>query len=196
MITSIIFDFDGVIHDTFDMAYNINRQLLDISVEEYKDMFNGNIYRDNRITPEKAKEFFEIQNKEFKKLVIDETIKNELLKMKAKYDLFIVSSNMEEAMNDYIARNELSGVFREVLGMESHKSKIEKFKILINKYGLTRDNSFFITDTLGDILEANKVGLCTIAVDFGCHDRERLQQGNPLKIVSNFTNLAGEIAQL
>ena len=38
-------------------------------------------------------------------------------------------------------------------------------------------------------LEANEVGIGTIAVDFGYHERERLQKGNPLKIISRFEEL-------
>jgi len=33
------------------------------------------------------------------------------------------------------------------------------------------------------------VGIKTIAVDFGYHEKERLQKGNPMKIISNFNEL-------
>ena len=33
------------------------------------------------------------------------------------------------------------------------------------------------------------VGVKTIAVDFGFHERERLEKGNPFKIVSSFDEM-------
>ena len=53
-----------------------------------------------------------------------------------------------------------------------------------------------MTDTLGDILTANKIGINTIAVDFGFHKKERLKKGNPLKIISKFEDLLGLIKNI
>ncbi|MBT6690622.1 HAD family hydrolase [archaeon] len=188
---AVIFDFDGVIHDTLDIAYGINRKVSknDISLDEYKDIFNGNIYKDKTITPESYSEFFELQRKEFEDLEIKEDIRNELLKLKDEYELFIISSNEEVVLNNYLENNDILHLFERVLGVETHKSKIEKFKILFDEHGLDENNCVFVTDTLGDILEANKVGVGSIAVDFGFHERHRLEKGNPKKIVSSFEDI-------
>ena len=47
--------------------------------------------------------------------------------------------------------------------------------------------------TLGDILEGHKAGVRTIAVDFGFHGRDRLEKGEPFKIVSSFEEVMEEI---
>ena len=70
-----------------------------------------------------------------------------------------------------------------------------KFQHLFEKYNLNKDNVLFITDTLGDILAANKIGIKTIAVDFGFHERERLEKGNPLRIVSQFEDLLPSVEE-
>ncbi len=189
MVKGIIFDFDGVIHDTFDLGYKINKQLTNLSKEEYKDMFNGNIYKHKALTPEAIKEFFELQNEQYKTLKIEQKIKVELEKLKKIYDLFIVSSNMEETIKNYLGNNDITHIFKEVLGMESHHSKKEKFRLLMDKHDLHEHDSIFVTDTLGDILEANQIGLPTIAVDYGFHERGRLLRGNPIKIISDFAEL-------
>jgi len=61
IIKAIIFDFDGVIHDTFEIAYKINLEVMehDIGRDEYRDLFNGNIYKNIKITKKSAGDFFE-----------------------------------------------------------------------------------------------------------------------------------------
>jgi phosphoglycolate phosphatase-like HAD superfamily hydrolase len=56
-------------------------------------------------------------------------------------------------------------------------------------FHLNNKEIIFITDTLGDIRAANKLGIKTIAVDFGYHERARLENGNPQKIISNFKDI-------
>ena len=64
-----------------------------------------------------------------------------------------------------------------------------KFRKVLSDFGFKEKECIFVTDTLGDILEANEVEIPTIAVDFGYHERERLEKGKPTKIISNFEEL-------
>lgn len=202
MINSIIFDFDGVIHDTITIGYNINKiRDPNLTLDGYKDFFNGNLFANfNKQGEKKEKqvldEFYELQEKEFENLRIEEGIKEELLKLNSRFNLFIVTSNKEITLKKYFENNNLTFIFKEILGLETHKSKEEKFKILINKYKMNKQNSIFITDTLGDILEANRMNLNTIAVDFGFHERKRLEKGNPIKIVSTFREILPSIEEI
>jgi len=192
---TIIFDFDGVIHDTFDLAYKINVGIFgeNFTEEKYRDIFNGNIYKNIEVSKKNSDNFFKLQNEAFKYLKIDENIKKNLEKLSKEYPLFIISSNQEEALNTYFQNNICVHIFKEVLGLETHKSKIEKFKYLFKKYNLKAEDCIFVTDTLGDILEGNGVGVRTIAVDFGFHKRDRLEKGKPFKIVSSFDEMVGII---
>jgi len=186
---AIIFDFDGVIHDTFDIAYSINKIIYnDLSTKEYRDFFNGNIYGHKKITKEASNKYFELQEKAFNGLIIREDIKEELLKLKEKYELFIISSNRKMVLEKYFKDNDVL-VFREILGADESESKVEKFKILFNKYDFGVDDCVFVTDTLGDLLEANKVNVKSIAVDFGFHDRRRLEKGFSCEIISRFKDI-------
>ena len=195
---TIIFDFDGVIHDTFDLAYKINIEAIGekLTEDEYRDFFNGNIFERIEITEENAKKFYELQNEAFKYLRLEDKIKINLEKLSEKYPLFIISSNQETALNIYFRNNNSTHIFKEILGMETHKSKVEKFKYLFNKYNLKAEECVFVTDTLGDILEGHKVGVKVIAVDFGFHKRDRLEKGKPFKIVSSFEEILQTISAL
>lgn len=192
----IIFDFDGVIHDTFELAYKINVDIFgkNLTKDKYRDFFNGNIFEST--TADDNGKFFKLQNKAFEYLKIDANIKNNLERLSGSYSLFIISSNQEKTLNTYFQNNKLTHIFKEILGAETHKSKIEKFKHIFSKYNLQAEDCIFITDTLGDILEGNKVGVKTIAVDFGFHKRDRLEKGKPFKIVSSFDEILEAINDL
>lgn len=195
---AIIFDFDGVIHNTFELAYAIELVVLDghLTRDEYRDYFNGNIYNHKTIIRGNVEEFFRVQNEAFNFLEIEKETKNILVSLEKKYELFIISSNQEIALKTYLQNNKISSLFKAVLGLETHKSKVEKFKSLFHIYGFVAEDCVFVTDTLGDILEGNKVGVKTIAVDFGFHDRERLKKGNPYKIVSSFEEIVSTIEEI
>ncbi|MEI7890498.1 MAG: HAD-IA family hydrolase [bacterium] len=199
---AIIFDFDGVIHDTYEMAYQIDRESSggDLTREQHRDFFSGNIFERVVVDEEKAKtqidKFYELQKEAFKYLKIDENIKNNLEQLSKDHILFVVSSNWEETLNTYFQNNNFTHIFKEVLGAETHRSKVEKFKLLFEKYNLNVNDCVFVTDTLGDILEGNKVGVKTIAVDFGFHERDRLEKGSPFKIVSSFDEVVGTIRSI
>lgn len=199
---AVVFDFDGVIHDTYEMAYQIDREASggNLTREQHRDFFNGNIFERVIVDEEKEKIeseiFYRLQNEAFKYLKIDENIKNNLEKLAKDYVLFVISSNWEETLNTYFHNNNFTHIFKEVLGAETHCSKVEKFKYLFEKYALVADDCIFVTDTLGDILEGNKVGVKTIAVDFGFHKRDRLEKGKPFKIVSSFDEITEIIVNL
>lgn len=196
---AIIFDFDGVIHDTFDfhMARIPKFAGIELSEQLYKDMHNGNFYTD---APDEIKQvdwtgYGDYQFQEFRKLSVQEDVRIAIVQLEQSYDLFINSSNMVRNIEHYLENNQLSHAFIDVLGKETTNSKVEKFKMIFNNYDLSADDCIFVTDTLGDILEANKVGVRTIAVDFGFHERERLEKGNPFKIVSSFDEVVSAVEE-
>ena len=193
-IKTIIFDFDGVIHDTFELNLKVSCEFekRNISRNEYKDYFNGNLFSHKNLkqtSDDGHNDFYNMIKGGYSLLKIEKEIEKELYLLSEKYNLHIISSNRESILKDYLHLHNLKEIFKEILGFETHKSKVEKFKILLERYNLNKDESIFITDTLGDILEANKVGIKTIAVDFGFHERERLERGNPFKIISSFNDI-------
>jgi|SRR3989344_4990800 len=196
---AIIFDFDGVIHNTFDITWSIYKKINPKgSKESYRSLFDGNLFNTLDREEDKTKQeiFRKLESEAFKFLKLERKIKKELEVLNKSYDLFIISSNTKKNLKMYFENNNFTHIFKEILSSDTHKSKIEKFRILFNKYSLDSKSCIFITDTLGDILEAKKVGVRSIAVDFGFHDRGRLQKGNPLKIISNFKEIRKIIQEL
>ncbi len=191
-VKAVIFDFDGVIHNTFELAYRIHTQIHPGNTkEDFRSYFDRNLFmKIDKILDRKSQDRFrELEFEAFKNLKVEREIKEELEKLNEKYDLHIISSNSNRNLKIYFENNGFTNIFREILTAEVHKSKVEKFRILFKKYNLNPCSCVFVTDTLGDVLEANKVGVKTIAVDFGFHERERLEKGNPFKIVSDFKDI-------
>lgn len=196
MIKLIMFDFDGVIDNNYELNFELSqRKFLDFTREEHKKLFEGNVH----VEREKLKgrdtgfDFLKHLSSTRKTRKIKDEMKEVLEKLSKNYDLGIISSCYEYGIKEYLEANQIHNLFSFLYGLETHKLKTHKFKKVLGEFNLKEDECIFITDTLGDILEANEVGIKTIAVDFGYHERERLEKGNPLQIISNFEELINAI---
>jgi phosphoglycolate phosphatase len=192
-IKAIIFDFDGVIHNTF----NFHREKVgeftgvQLSESEFRDIHNGNFFKNknNHLKDIDWQSYRDFIYESQTTLIVESETKDILLALNKTYDLFIITSGGKKNILDYLKNNYIAEVFKEVFGLEAQTSKIDKFNLLFQKYSLTPNNCIFITDTLGDILEANKIKIKTIAVDFGYHSRETLERGKPFKIISSLREI-------
>ena len=106
----------------------------------------------------------------------------------------------KELLEDLHARGHLlvlntSAIDRNCLPLLERRgitSKVEKFKMVEEKYGVAAADMVFVTDTLGDLREADTAGVPTVAVTWGAHDRsffEREEHSNLLDIVDTFPAL-------
>ena len=200
---ALIFDFDGVIHNTKELSFEIYKKLAKNPKTEIEDwaeeMFSGNSLREMDIENpirEKHTKFRELERKHFEKLKINPSIKRELDYFSKNRTLFVVSSNSKKNLEIYFKNNYINKYFKEILAEETHTSKTRKFKIIFEKYSLNENKALFITDTLGDLIEANEVGLNSIGCSFGFHSKELLQKGNPIAIVEKFEDIKEQIAYL
>ncbi len=190
---ALIFDFDWVIHDSFEFHRNKIEEYFNIafSVEDFKRAHDWNIFYD---IPEDLKHlkwdgYWNYIYNDYSVLKIDKDIKNKLIDLSKKYDLHIITSWRVRNITDYLKNNQVYDIFQEILCYEFHKSKIYKFNYIFEKHKLNPSDCLFITDTLWDILEANEVGIKTIAIDSGYHEKERLEKWNPYKIIWSFDEL-------
>lgn len=194
MVKAIFFDYDGVILDSFDFHHkNINKFTnSNLNIKKFKNMYTGNFFES---VPESIKKtnwnkYVLAISKEHDKLKIDKNTQETLIKLSKKYKLFVVSSGGFQNISNSFKNNKLENVFTEILALESSKSKIQKFEKIFKKYNLTNSDCIFITDTLGDIIEANKINLRTIGVTkFSYHNKKTLEQGKPIKIISNLNKI-------
>ena len=192
----IVFDFDGVIVDTREMAFEIFRQIHpEITMKNFLDCFDTGVSNDDGIGigsgDEFIKHFFNEYDKQLGARYLYDDAENALRDLSKKAELFMITGNSEKVVKDFCQKNNID-VFRDVLGYEASPLKTEKFKILQEKYSIQPEEIIFVTDTLGDVREGREAGCQILAETFGYHDRERLQRGNPDWLVDSW----GEVVEI
>lgn len=195
MLKAIIFDFDGVIADTYQINFDLFKYFDDsFSEEDFIDHHSRNVFDEPKIklTEEDISKYFEMQKKIFSRSHLF-PLSDSIIELSKNYQLFIVSSTNDENIHHYLKLGKIEKFFKKVLGATTHTSKVEKFRMIFREFNLTGSDCVFITDTIGDIKEAGEVGLATIAVTWGYHSKELLQTHNPTLIIENISELVGAV---
>lgn len=194
---AVIFDFDGVIADTMKFHQKHFKKYLGINLtkKEYQDWQRVNVF-DTENFDAKKKEvsqklvaYFKMIEKDHAEVKPFDGIVDLLKKLKENYKLFIVTSSSDVNIINFLKKEDIFDCFTEILGVEFDKSKIVKFNHILDKYNLKKDDVLFVTDTSGDVLEANKVCLRSVAVTWGFHDRKILEEAKPFAFVNDVKEL-------
>ena len=194
-----IFDFDGVIVDSFAACYEIAQMNEpEITEAQYRARFEGNI---NETMKEAHKDMVKVvtdYEAEYGPRILAipplpdvERCIRELSKKAC--DLVIVSSSPVCSIGNYLGKYGLAEYFTEVVGNEVHPSKVVKIRMILENYGVDPSNALFVTDTLGDVQEALRVGVRTLAVGWGYNSPDTLSSGNPDLIIREPDELLGTI---
>lgn len=190
MKRTLLFDFDGVIVDSFAPAFEASKMICPHTTEEdYQRFFEGNINDAVNIPVVHTEDcrrdidFFEayIPKMQHVPLVggMDEVIKT----LAEAYRLVIISSTISAPIRELLERFHLEKYFDQFLGNDIHQRKTEKIQMIFDQYAHHPSECVFITDTLGDLREAKEKGVGAIAVSWGFHSRETLQKESPFRIV-------------
>jgi HAD superfamily hydrolase (TIGR01509 family) len=193
---TLFFDFDGVLCDSTGTLEEYFIQKHKFTKESLQKSFEKNIYENKQISEIIENEKEELDNHfltNINKHHFFKGAKESITYFKQSFDLFIVSSAPTQNIIEHLSHINAQNDFKEILGGDFERSKKKKFEYLIQKYNLKKENIIFITDTLGDILEANAVGIKTIGVTWGVHFKETLNQGKPFAIVESFEELKERI---
>jgi len=177
----LIFDFDGVIVNSAQLSLEINQEMFsDLQFSDIQRWAEGNIYsqklREDYDEVRCGEYYFSQYSERVVALVPVEGIDKVLKRINKElgYKVIIVSSTNESSVNGFLEKYELKKYFLEVWGIETSKSKSEKFKKFFEKYKIKAEETIMVTDTVGDIKEAKEVGVKTIGTVWGVHEKERL----------------------
>ena len=197
----LLFDFDGVIADSFHLAYEVNQKKCPhLTEEEYRRRFEGNINDaeepvhtpDCRLDLDFFTEYVPRMQQEVKMFPEMREVITELEKT---YTLVAISSTISSPIREFLQSHDLASHFVQIMGNDVHKSKVEKMKMVFAQYDVTADDCVFITDTLGDMREAERVGVGSIGVSWGFQSRETLEKGSSFRIVDTPQELVKGIGE-
>ena len=196
----VLFDFDGVLVDSFEMSYQVALKFdPGLTREQQREFFNGNVYEEverstgKSITEEDDRAFYKEYIPQLMDLSPIQDISRVLGELKNIYTLVVISSTISSPIAEYLSKYDLARYFDEIMGGELDRSKVVKIKMTLKKYNITPKQAVFVTDTLGDMREATKCGVPSIGVIWGFHEKERLQKGNPVAVVETPQALSGAI---
>jgi phosphoglycolate phosphatase-like HAD superfamily hydrolase len=180
----IIWDFDGPIIDSRSLALEFAQfQFFDVDENSHKKLFNGNIFE--KINKLKKRDVLEddisLYLKETywpKKYNINpfENIEDVIKTLSSEFIMVINSSSNSANISKYLERHNLSLFFKKIYGNEEIKSKKDKFELILREFNVSSKNCIFITDTLGDVLEAKFFNLKTIVVLWGYQTKEYFKE--------------------
>ena len=200
-----MFDFDGVIVESAQLAFEISKRLHngDLTLRQWRDMSNGNVFDDpsvqkltNNDIPLEQNPFFLEHGPGILKIGPAAGMTELIRTFAQRAKLAVVSSGATPLMERFFEEFELRDEFHEILGGDIEPKKTVKIQQLLETHEASTDEALFITDTLGDIREANHVGVNAIGVTWGVHPRETLMIGEPHSIVESPDELSDMINHL
>ena len=194
---TIIFDFDGVLADSFEMFYLLISQSMyiagfTISRTQYRNLFLGNIHKEFRKflkTEEKYKLFTDFRSSNYARYyartkLFDEVV-NFLQQIKENYFIAIASSGKRDAIVKLLQKNRIKHYF-DLICATDKMTKENMLMDIISKSGNNSRETIMVTDTVGDLIVAKKMGIKTVAVTWGFHSAETLKSAKPDYIARNF----------
>lgn len=197
----IIFDFDGVLADSFGTLYKINALAFKALGEEltkgqYRNFFISDFNDGIKKLCGNEKNYEELMN--FRKKIKEKYYgavklfphtKPLILRLKKQgFNLGIISITSEELVKMLLDKFGLADCFDFILS-SAGASKTEMLRRAIRSNGYKINKSYFIADTFNDICYGKKAGLKTIAVLWGFHAKELLLKSRPDFILKNYKEI-------
>jgi phosphoglycolate phosphatase len=205
----IIFDMDGVLFNTIEPA--VQYQLLKRPTstrEDYLDSLRSEAHRSQWNENHKEIERTPEQKKEDRDYYILQKTKTDLFNGIKEVIEMLHSKNISMALNTNAYKETtlplldnagITQFFDVIATRDTHESKIEKFNVIERKIGVSRDETLFVTDTVSDVVDAEKAGIETIAVTWGAHPKSFFEDRtykNLLGIVESVSDLESNLQQL
>ena len=189
MIKYIIFDFDGVIADSFFATveiYNKKKheypEIAEIDMNHIRDVGTKQALKDYKISPLKIIKIMRILQKEYShKISSVDLISNMdyvIKKLSEKYKIGILSSNSRGNIKKFLHHHNLSKYFMFIHSQTSIFGKHLTMKKIMTKYKLKHNDIIYVGDEDRDIEAMDKLKIPIISVTWGYNSEHYLKKLN------------------
>lgn len=196
----LLFDFDGTIIDSLDVAHKAYNSIANkYRLKKFKNkksfakLYDKNIYEsfvEHGLLKEDMEKFMIDLRKSFfdngYNAKLFPGIRKALELLVKNNKIIIITSNLSDVV-DRLLNDAKINFISEVIGGDKSKSKVEKIESVKIKY--LNKEIYYIGDTFGDVLESKEAGIKTIAVTWGYHSKTKLKKAKPDYIVDNAEEL-------
>lgn len=182
---AIVFDFDGVLADSFAVLYDFNREAMarvgvDLTPDQYRGLFDLNVHLGFRqFIPDEAKyqQFVEFKKENFGryygKVDLFPGAAELVKKLASAWPLAIASATLTPYITSLLEKHGIVDRFVRVIGSQDH-SKAKSIEMIRDGLGSSYGAMAMVSDTTGDLATAKELGLKTVAVTWGFHAPEKL----------------------
>ena len=191
----LIFDFDGTIADTYDIVFEILREIFHrrgVKVpkdrKEPRSMGAREKMREYKVSRKSivllTRACRRHLKKKMKTVKTFPRLKNILKKLKKKYRLGMVTSNSRENVEIFLKNNGLNEVFDFIETGNPLFGKHRRLRKAIKKQGYKKSEVIYVGDETRDIKAAKKVGIKIVAVGWGYESMSCLNKGKPNHLIT------------
>ncbi len=193
----LIFDYDGVLADTFaDMLkfaqetcdeLGVLHAVLPSDLRDLEVMSFATFGRACKVPEEMLEGFVRKCTQKFAQKeappAIFDGLSEVIRELSGKNILLIVSGNTTGNVKAFLVHHGLQDCFRGVYGVDMPGSKVEKIQMAQKRFGTGSETVYFVGDSLSDLRAAREAGVKSIAVSWGHQSLEVLVGGRPDAIV-------------
>jgi len=194
----VVFDFDGVIVNSHDLVIDHLMNLFSGLTPELfrEDRMDNSLklekFTKNLLSPEVELEKKARYSKNKLNLNIFEGMRELLIDLSSRTRLALNTAAYDRNCLPMLQKHGLLDAFSCITTRDTKETKEENFIHIAEKLNAKLSDLLFITDTVGDLLDAEKLHIETIGVLWGLHDRsyfERRRHSNLLALVSTVEDL-------
>ncbi len=211
MIKAILFDFDGTISDTRNIAFDSisdtlkkegfkfdNKKLRKLMGAKSKEIFEG-LGLEKKYIKKFRKELFIIMKRRVREGGISLCAPvRPLRELSKKYKMVVISNGRDDFIRLSVKTLKLDGIFDKVYGSNSFKTKDKMIRKVARKYKLKHHEIMYVGDRFSDIDYAREAGCYAVAIHNKCawSTKAEIMKEKPDFIIKDFEDLKRIVGKL
>jgi phosphoglycolate phosphatase len=194
---TLIFDFDGTIADSFELAYEIASGLTDTShideaeLERLRHMSLRKVIAELKVPvyrlPKLVLRGRQLMHERIHEVHPFPGIPEVLQQLHADPEnhMLVISSNSEQNVRTFLRANNLEPYFDGVYGGAGLFNKATALKRVIRRNRIDTSTCFYIGDEVRDVIAATKVQIEPVSVTWGYQAADALVKQHPFAVVKD-----------